>query len=148
LNRTCWNGLYRVNLNGDFNVPIGTKNSVLLDTDNFGKISQLLATTELRCQDYEATIDATAEGDLIFADPPYTVKHNHNGFLKYNESIFSWDDQKRLHSALVRAKIRGAHILLLNADHRSVRDLYRGFGEHRILSRKSVLAADPAYRGK
>jgi len=101
LNRTCWNGLYRVNLNGDFNVPIGTKTSVLLDTDNFSEISDLLSTTKLQCQDFEVTIDATIEGDFIFADPPYTVKHNHNGFLKYNESIFSWDDQRRLHSALI-----------------------------------------------
>lgn len=147
LNRTCWNGLYRVNLAGVFNVPIGTKTSVVLDTDDFAQISKALTLAELQCQDFESTIDAACEGDFIFADPPYTVKHNRNGFLKYNESIFSWDDQRRLHSALMRAKSRGARILLLNADHGSVRDLYRNLGRCRTLSRKSVLAADASYRG-
>ena len=148
LNRTCWNGLYRVNLKGEFNVPIGTKENVILSSDNFQSTSRALQGAQLFAQDFEATIDRAEDGDLLFADPPYTVKHNYNGFLKYNEKIFSWDDQKRLRGALERAKDRGVRILLLNADHASIRDLYRGFGEHLVLSRNSVLAGDAAYRGK
>jgi DNA adenine methylase len=147
LNRTCWNGLYRVSLQGEFNVPIGTKNSVLLATDEFHKTSRLLQSAELRAQDFEKTLDDAGKGDFIFADPPYTVKHNFNGFLKYNENIFSWDDQRRLHNSLVAAKSRGARILLTNANHESIRELYRGFGTSEILSRISILSGDSTFRG-
>jgi DNA adenine methylase len=93
LNRTCWNGLYRVNLNGIFNVPIGTKDSVVLDTDDFSKISCLLKSIVIECCDFEHSIDKAVDGDFVFVDPPYTARHNHNGFIKYNEHLFSWADQ-------------------------------------------------------
>jgi len=88
LNRTCWNGLYRVNLKGEFNVPKGTKNNVLLETDKFEKIAAKLKKGSIMCQDFEKTLAVAGEGDFVFIDPPYTVKHNLNGFLKYNEKIF------------------------------------------------------------
>ena len=82
LNRTCWNGLYRVNLNGEFNVPIGTKKNVILETDNFELISDMLKNAEILVEDFEVIIDKAGENDLVFIDPPYTVKHNHNNFVK------------------------------------------------------------------
>jgi DNA adenine methylase len=148
LNRTCWNGLYRVNRKGEFNVPIGTKSNVLLPTDDFRRIADLLLSTELRHQDFEITINEAMEDDFLFVDPPYTVKHNLNGFLKYNENIFSWDDQIRLRDALVRADRRGARILMTNADHESVRDLYRGTFWQEAAARNSVLAGTGGSRGK
>lgn len=146
LNRTCWNGLYRVNRRGEFNVPRGTKDSVLLDTDDFASVAASLSGVRLEVCDFEVSIDRAVSGDLIFADPPYTVKHNHNGFVKYNDRIFSWDDQVRLRDALVRADERGAYVVVTNAYHESVRDLYRGF-ELRALSRSSVLAGEARARG-
>lgn len=124
LNRTCFNGIYRVNLKGEFNVPRGTKNSVILNTDDFEKLSTLLKGASIKIADFEELIDQAIEGDLVFADPPYTVRHNNNGFIKYNEKLFSWDDQVRLSEALTRARKRGAKILLTNANHASVRELY------------------------
>jgi len=147
LNRTCWNGLYRVNLKGTFNVPIGTKTNVLLDTDNFELVSQKLSNAKLYAQDFETTIDLAEDGDLIFADPPYTVKHNLNGFVKYNEKIFSWDDQERLSRALARASSRGCHIVSTNAFHPAVRELYADNFNLRAMNRSSVIAASSAYRG-
>ena len=82
LNRTCWNGLYRVNLEGTFNVPIGTKSNVLMTSDDWPAVSKLLSSVEITSHDFEAAIDTAAQGDLVFADPPYTVKHNLNGFIK------------------------------------------------------------------
>lgn len=125
LNRTCWNGLYRVNQQGAFNVPIGTKTNVLLKGDDFSSVADRLKNCNLLVEDFESTINRAGEGDLVFADPPYTVRHNLNGFIKYNEKLFSWDDQIRLRDALLRASHRGANIVSTNADHRSVRDLYR-----------------------
>jgi len=147
LNRTCWNGLYRVNLKGKFNVPVGTKTNVLLETDNFEELSALLKKTELLAADFEGVIDKACSGDFIFADPPYTVRHNLNGFVKYNEKIFRWEDQVRLRDCLVRARNRGCLILLTNASHPSIVDLYENDFELIPLSRSSVIAADSKNRG-
>lgn len=148
LNRTCWNGLYRVNRFGKFNVPIGTKTNVILDSDNWDVVSAALAEAEIKSQDFEESIESARAGDLIFADPPYTVKHNNNGFIKYNESLFSWRDQIRLRDCLRRAGERGAIVISTNAAHDSVRDLYEnGFGMQ-VLERASVLSGNAAYRGK
>ena len=146
LNRTCWNGLYRVNLKGDFNVPLGTKTNVILESDNFEAVAALLKNVELQATDFEKIIDRAGQGDLIFVDPPYTVKHNLNGFIKYNETLFTWKDQIRLRDSVVRAKSRGASVLLTNAYHNSVKSLYNGVGKQHRLKRNSVLAADSKNR--
>ncbi len=148
LNRTCWNGLYRVNRKGVFNVPIGTKTNVLLPTDNFERIARLLESAELHHRDFEIAINDAMEDDFLFVDPPYTVKHNLNGFLKYNENIFSWDDQIRLRDALIRADARGARILMTNADHESIRELYDGIFWFEPIARNSVLAGTGGTRGR
>lgn len=148
LNRTCWNGLYRVNQKGEFNVPVGTKSAVLMPTDNWSKLSELLSSADIFCSDFEKSISAAVEGDLIFADPPYTVKHNFNGFIKYNDSLFSWNDQVRLRDALVEAKRRGAKVILTNANHASIRDLYKNDFVLESVTRASVLAGSAAHRGR
>ena len=148
LNRTCWNGLYRVNQKGKFNVPIGTKSAVVMDSDDFIILSEALANVELKCQDFEKTIRVCGEGDFLFVDPPYTVKHNFNGFLKYNETMFSWDDQIRLADCLCKAANRGSSIVVTNADHESVRALYHTGFDYQAIARKSVLAGSAAHRGE
>lgn len=146
LNRTCWNGLYRLNQAGDFNVPIGTKTKVILPSDNFEFTAKLLKVAEILQSDFEPVIDRAVEGDLIFIDPPYTVRHNMNGFVKYNERIFSWADQVRLQSAVARASGRGAAIIVTNADHTSVRQLYEGIGLHETINRASVISGKSSGR--
>ncbi len=146
LNRTCWNGLYRVNLKGKFNVPIGTKTNVILDTDNFEALSLLLQNSDIKTQDFESTINQAGDGDFVFVDPPYTVKHNQNGFVKYNEVLFSWDDQTRLRDSVFRARDRGAFVLVTNADHASIRELYEGVNMS-TFKRNSVIAGISAKRG-
>lgn len=126
LNRACFNGLFRVNLAGRFNVPLGTKVYELRNVKEFQAWSEKLRRAEVCLADFEDTIGACGEGDFIFADPPYTVNHNSNGFIEYNEKIFSWDDQVRLHACLLKAAERGAHFTVTNADHSTVRELYNG----------------------
>lgn len=146
LNRTCWNALYRVNLKGEFNVPVGTKTSVVLSTDNFGAISKLLKDVVLIHSDFQSSIDLAGDGDFVFVDPPYTVKHNNNGFTKYNEKLFTWEDQQRLRAVVDAAVSRGTKVLVTNANHESVRELYDGY-EQVIVGRQSVIASKAKYRG-
>ena len=148
LNRTCYNGLYRENLKGQFNVPIGTKDKVVFESDDFPAWSKALKKTVLKSIDFEAAIDEAQDGDFVFVDPPYTVRHNLNGFVKYNQTIFAWEDQVRLRNALERAADRGASFAMTNADHESIRELYLGFGRHQTLSRYSVIAGGSAHRAK
>jgi len=147
LNRTCFNGIYRVNKNGEFNVPRGTKDAVLMETDNFKAIAEQLRGADLRVADFEELVDEAVEDDLVFADPPYTVRHNLNGFVKYNEVLFSWADQERLARALRRAASRGAKIVATNANHHSVRCLYSSWDFlTRSASRFSQISADGSSR--
>jgi DNA adenine methylase len=147
LNRTCFNGIYRVNLRGEFNVPRGTKDSVLLDSDCFDQMAKLLEGADLRVADFEELINEAKAGDFVFADPPYTVRHNFNGFVKYNEKLFSWQDQERLAKALIRAKRRGVHILSTNANHSSIHELYQDCGFSLVTtSRFSSISASSEYR--
>ncbi|WP_081074872.1 DNA adenine methylase [Burkholderia stagnalis] len=148
LNRTCWNGLYRVNRNGQFNVPIGTKSNVLLDTDDWPTVAAALQRAKLIVSDFEPIIDRAKKGDIVFADPPYTVKHNNNGFIKYNENIFAWQDQIRLRDALLRAKKRGAHVFCTNADHSSIKEIYEADFTVRSIARGSVISGKADGRGK
>ena len=141
LNRTCWNGLYRVNKKGEFNVPIGNRQKVIFDDDCFETISNTLQNSSLYNKDFELLIDKAEENDLIFVDPPYTVRHNNNGFIKYNEKLFSWNDQKRLNEALNRARERGAKILGTNAYHNSIVNLYKSNFKMMSVSRNSSISS-------
>lgn len=148
LNRTCFNGLYRENLKGVFNVPIGTKDKVVFEDESFAEISSALSCASIRVADFSETIAKASYGDLIFADPPYTTAHNMNGFVKYNQNIFSWQDQIRLKDALLDAVTRGAKVVLTNADHESIHVLYGTHGKYRPIGRASVMAGKSEYRSQ
>jgi DNA adenine methylase len=136
-----------VSREGNFNVPKGTRSSVLRPTDDFEGIAKLLAAADLRVSDFEAVIDEAGVGDFVFVDPPYTVNHNNNGFMRYNEKLFSWADQGRLAAALTRAHLRGAMVVATNADHESVKQLYWGNGfTLRAVKRASSMSCTAASR--
>lgn len=148
LNRTCWNGLYRVNRFGDFNVPVGTKVNVILETDDFEETSNALKRAQISCCDFEETISRASAGDFLFVDPPYTVSHNKNGFIKYNESLFSWADQERLCNSIRSAIKRNVKVLLTNAAHESIFELYTGIGSLKVIHRESIISGKNQGRGK
>ena len=124
LNKACFNGIYRVNREGKFNVPFGVRDSVSFDKGDLKGSSEALQGVELLCQDFEATIDMARENDFLFCDPPYAVVNEDNRFVSYNADVFSWRDQERLADALIRAKERNVKILMTNVDHPAVRNLY------------------------
>ena len=141
LNRTCFNGMYRVNSQGHFNVPIGTKNNCIYDIERFADYSRLLKNAELKTCDFSIQVEKAQEGDLIFADPPYLFSKSQNGFIKYNESLFSWEDQTRLCDCLSSARERGALIISMNADNEKIEKMYhdKGFFTKK-LERNSTIA--------
>lgn len=147
LNRAGWNGLYRVNSRGEYNVPYGlprTRN--IVDKENLLACSEALrGGIELRSDDFEGVVDRADDGDLVFLDPPYVTGHNNNGFIDYNETLFSWEDQRRLAASAKRAVKRGARVLVTNAHHDAVLQLYSTFAL-RDLSRSSTLASRTSAR--
>lgn len=148
LNRACWNGLYRENLSGQFNVPIGTKTKIIMDDDDFEGASKLLRGAEIRCCDFSEAIREASEGDFLFVDPPYTTAHNMNGFVKYNQTIFRWEDQVRLRNDLKGATRRGAKVVLTNAHHESLTDLYRDHGTLITVPRASIISGKSTGRSQ
>src|SRR5258708_2237826 len=143
-----FNGIHRVNLKGSFNVPYGRK--IHLPTYEEDKIfgaSRALSTSQLLVADFEVATRKARKGDLVYFDPPYTVAHAHNGFVKYNEKIFSWDDQVRLANHAATLARRGCYVIVSNAYHRSIAALYREF-ECLKVERYSVIAASSAFRRK
>lgn len=150
LNKGAFNGLYRVNLKGEFNVPWGApKSGFICDRENLYRVGKLLARDGITLThgDFGSVLEMVRPGDLVFIDPPYVTSHNNNGFIEYNQTLFSWDDQIRLARAARTAVCQGATVLVTNAHHDKVIELYQGF-ELVILERASTLAASRAKRGR
>lgn len=127
LNRTCFNGMYRVNSKGEFNVPIGSKNDCTYDVDIFEEYSALLQKVQIMSGDFAKAISFAETGDVIFADPPYAMM-NDSQFLKYNEQLFNWNDQERLLHELRDANSRGVNILMTNAYCKEIIQMYSNAG--------------------
>lgn len=141
LNKTCFNGIYRVNQRGIFNVPYGrNENRKYFDENNLRKVNAVLRTANIQVRDFEKTISLAQRGDFIFLDPPYTVAHKNNGFLEYNEKIFSWEDQQRLALCIKTLKRNKVEFVLTNAAHESIDSLYRGFANKIEVERASTIS--------
>lgn len=147
LNRTSFNGIYRVNLKGEYNVPFGFKSyKTLFDYDNLLKLSQIFNNTLFDSCDFEKILEDVKKGDLVFLDPPYTVAHENNGFIKYNQKIFTWEDQIRLANFIQKLKLKKALFIMTNAAHPSVGNLFKGIGKRQTLKRYSVVGGKGAKR--
>ncbi|HSZ31703.1 MAG TPA: Dam family site-specific DNA-(adenine-N6)-methyltransferase [Puia sp.] len=149
LNRTCFNGIFRVNLNGEFNVPYGFKKyKRLFDYKNIQAIHKLLKyNVSLSAGDFFETLKNIKENDLVFIDPPYTVNHENNGFIRYNEKIFSWEDQVRLKSFIVELIKRKAFFIMTNASHKSIFNLFGDIVTPFKKERSSLISSKMSARG-
>jgi DNA adenine methylase len=149
LNHTSYNGIYRVNQQGCYNVPFGRRDGTpqLPNREDLEAVSLRLQGATLTSNDFAQCIDSIAEGDLVFLDPPYTVAHNNNNFVKYNQRLFSWEDQIRLSRVVSDIRDKGAFYILTNAAHSSVADLFEK-GDRRIeTSRRNTIGGLKASRG-
>ena len=147
LNRTCWNGLYRVNSEGIFNTPFGRRdNPDIADAPRLRKIAEMLRSVDLSDGDFEECVTSARAGDWVYLDPPYISGHQNNGFLMYNARLFSWNDQERLANLALCLKNKGVHVLVSNSDHQPVVQLYKQFYYYRV-SRRSLIAGQVENRG-
>lgn len=147
LNRTSYNGIFRVNQNGDYNVPFGRGEPVIPTERELLAVSKRLQSAVLNPGDFAERLENVSPGDLVFLDPPYTVAHNFNGFVKYNQKLFSWKDQARLSKVVDKIKAKGALYVLTNAAHPSIAELFDK-GDRRVeLNRKNAIGGRSADRG-
>lgn len=141
LNKTCYNGLYRVNKNGKFNVPFGQyKNPKICDRQNLRAVNQVLRCSNAKIlpADYqEATKDAK-KGDFIYFDPPYQPVSVTANFTSYTHSGFSIEDQERLGKWFRELDKRECQIVLSNSDAKEVLEIYEGFEIHRVQALRAI----------
>lgn len=149
LNQTSFNGIYRVNLNGKYNVPFGYRKKDFFEPENLRLTSLALSNVELSQSDFAKTIEHITEGDLVFLDPPYTVTHNNNGFIKYNKKLFDLDSQLALSAYIDQIKDRGAYYILTNAAHQKIEEIFTKDGDQmQEISRASLIGGKNSQRGK
>lgn len=147
LNRTAWNGLYRLNGSGGFNVPYGEyETRKVVDSARLMSASRLLSGVTVTRSDFLPSISRAEEGDFVFVDPPYATPAHRSMFTAYTARKFGWLDQLRLFQSLVELDRRGGTFLLTNSNHPDLRTLYRRFRID-LLTRSSVIASDPKGRG-
>lgn len=141
LNRLAFSGMYRENKKGKFNVPYGGDRDIhiLWKKNIIRNASKVLQNVKIQCCDFEEIIENSKKGDLIYCDPAYTTSHKSNGFNKYNDTIFSFEDQERLAKTCFKAKRRGVNIIISNAYHENIIKLYEGIDQI-ILDKSSTIS--------
>lgn len=140
LNKTCFNGLYRENSKGQFNVPIGRyKKPMICDAELLVAASSVLASTQIELQPFEAVLNyASSSHDFVYFDPPYYPISATSRFTAYNRYSFTEADQIRLRDTVMALANRGVKVMLSNSDCPFVRDLYKDFRIHTILATRAI----------
>lgn len=140
LNRTCFNGLYRVNRAGKFNTPFGAyKNPTICDAENLRSVSALLRErTSIDSGDFELAVEDALRGDAVYFDPPYVPASKTANFTGYAKAGFGMGEQERLRNLAEKLDARGVHVLLSNADTPEVRELYDGFNVTSVTAPRAI----------
>jgi len=142
LNKMSYNGIYRVNRHGVFNVPYGhNDNAPIYDRKNLSLVSKNLKKAKILCQDFAGLEDKIEKNDFLFLDPPYTVAHSNNGFIEYNQRLFTWKDQIRLADFISLIRKRKAKFVLTNAFHESVEKQFGRLGNIHEIPRSSTVTS-------
>lgn len=146
LNKTCFNGLYRVNRQGQFNVPYGKRAGAFLNKENLLAASIYLQTTQIFHSDYKAILKKIPQkGDFIFLDPPYQPVGKYSDFKRYTKERFQEKDQIELADVFVELVRKGCYVILTNSDHPFILDLYKDFDVH-IFNTKRLISSNPQTR--
>ncbi len=136
LNKTCFNGLYRVNSKGQFNVPFGDyKSPSIFDKNILFQASQLLQGVDLEVMTFEKVLDFAGKDDFVYFDPPYIPLSKTSSFTRYSKSDFSMKEQKQLSEVFETLDSRGCFVMVSNSDHALTRELYRQYKKNTVVVR-------------
>lgn len=146
LNKTCFNGLYRVNRKGQFNVPMGAyKNPTICDDENLRNIHEALQNVTIVCGDYSLSKSFIDQNTFVYLDPPYRPISETSAFTSYNSDVFDDDDQIRLARFIDEINASGAKIVLSNSDPKNVNeednffdDLYKNYKINRVEASRAI----------
>ena len=139
LTKTCFNGLWRVNQAGAFNVPLGRyTNPPIYAPETLRAARELLARTELRAGDYRETVADARRGDLVYFDPPYHPVSTTANFTSYTRDAFGADAQRALAATARELVARGCHVVLSNSETPFVRELYADFRLDSVRCSRSI----------
>lgn len=155
LNRTCFNGLFRVNKNNEFNVPIGSyKKPTICDKENIIAVSEALQNVEIISGDYENTLEYATKNTFFYFDPPYKPLSNTSSFNSYSKNEFNDEEQIRLRNFCKKLDILGHKWMLSNSDLKGKNkndeffdEIYSDYYINRVIA-KRVINANPEKRGE
>ncbi len=140
LNKTCFNGLYRENTKGEFNVPIGRyKNPIIYDPQLLYSASMALQLAKIEVRSFESICDRAMSGDdFVYFDPPYHPLNDTSRFTSYSRNSFGEDDQIRLRDVFAKLAESGVKVMLSNSDCPLIRELYSDFHIHSISAGRAI----------
>lgn len=148
LNKTCFNGLHRVNRRGEFNVPVGAyKNPRILNEEGLLAASEALHDARLECAPFDALLENAKPGDFVYFDPPYEPVSQTANFTAYARDGFSQEDQTRLRDVYNALDRRGCKLMLSNSDVPFIRELYKAFDITTVAAPRAI-NCDAKKRGK
>ena len=141
LNKTCFNGMYRVNSQGKFNVPFGDyKNPKIIDEYNLINCSKLLKKTEIRHADFSDVLHYAKKGDFVYFDPPYLPLNETSNFTSYTKDGFDIDMHFRLRDVCDDLDARGVKFLLSNSDTMLANELYKNYNVKKVFASRQINA--------
>lgn len=141
LNRTCFNGMYRVNSQGQFNVPFGHyKNPRIIDENNLLNCSELLKKTEIKCADFSEILTKVKKGDLVYFDPPYVPLNDTSSFTSYTKDGFDINMQFKLRDVCDKLDNKGVKFMLSNSDTKLVNELYVNYEIKKVFASRQINA--------
>ena len=139
LNKTCYNGLYRVNSKGEFNVPFGKyRNPQIFDDKILREASKKLKGVKLKVMSFEKILDLAKQRDFIYFDPPYLPISKTSSFTSYTKDGFLEREHQKLAQLFRNLDEKGCFVMLSNSDHPVIRKLYNGFNINVIKARRAI----------
>jgi len=147
LNKTCFNGLYRVNSKGKFNVPMGSyKNPDIIQEEKLRLISKLLQNVIIKVMSFEKVVNLAKKGDFVYLDPPYYPLQKGKSFTTYNKNNFLEKEQELLTKVFKTLDKKGCYVMESNSETRFIKKLYADFKIHVVTARR-MINCDGSKRG-
>jgi len=149
LNKTCFNGLYRVNLSGGFNVPIGSyKNPLICPEEDLREISKLLKNVKIISGDFEECLKYAKKNSFVYFDPPYYPLKNKKSFTTYTKGNFLEKEQEQLSKVFKKLDKKGCNVMLSNSDTDFIKDLYKDYKPIKKVKATRMINCNGKNRGK